>query len=90
MRQIENAAKRFSILVLIFHVTLDQQDFQIFRFGVTLRAVGWFSILGFIFMYLPILRFADLEYHEEQLNGFYIGPDFHVSSDPQLRRFRVP
>ena len=55
---------------LDFHVSLDQQEFQIFRFGVTLRAVGWFSILVLIIMYLQILRFVDLECHEEQLNGF--------------------
>ena len=61
------AAEGFFMLVLLF---IYPQISRICRFGVTLRAVEWFSILVLIFMYLKILRFTDLEYHEEQLNRF--------------------
>ena len=50
-----------------FHVSSDQ---HIRGFRVALRAAEGFFILVLIFMYLQILRFADFEYHEEQLNGF--------------------
>ena len=64
-----------------FHVSLDKQDFQIWSHIKSSFSIwSWFSC---------IFRFADLEYHEEQLNGFFIGPDFHVSSDQHLCGFRV-
>ena len=49
-----------------------------------------FFILVPIFMYLQILRFADLEYHlKEQLKEFYFGPAYHETSDHQIDGFEV-
>ena len=77
------AAEQVSTLVLIF------MFLQISKFAdrVPWRAAEWVFILVLIVMYLQISRFADLELHWEQLKVFYIGPDFHLSSNEEFGPF---
>ena len=51
-------------------ISMYLQISRICKFRGTLSAAKRFFTLVLIFMYLQIFKFPDLEFHEEQLNGF--------------------